>query len=56
LGLNDFLRSMTVQELSPDGLRAIGATACTLAAMERLDAHANAVALRLAALDAGVQG
>ena len=47
LGVNDFLRSMTVQELSATGIEAIGPTACTLAAMEGLDAHARAVALRL---------
>jgi histidinol dehydrogenase len=52
LGLTDFLRSMTVQELTPDGLRLIGPTAQTLAELEGLDAHGNAVALRLAALDA----
>ena len=51
LGLSDFLRSMTVQELTPDGLRLIGPVAQTLAALEGLDAHGAAVALRLAALD-----
>ena len=48
LGVNDFLRSMTVQELNMQGLEAIGPTACTLADMEGLDAHAQAVTLRLA--------
>lgn len=47
LGVNDFLRSMTVQELSTTGIEAIGPTACTLANMEGLDAHAQAVNLRL---------
>jgi histidinol dehydrogenase len=47
LGVNDFLRSMTVQELSPAGIEAIGPTACTLADMEGLDGHARAVTLRL---------
>lgn len=51
LGLADFLRSMTVQELTPDGLRLLGPTAQTLAALEGLDAHGNAIALRLSALD-----
>jgi histidinol dehydrogenase len=50
LGLADFLRSMTVQELSPAGLAAIGPVAATLADTEGLDAHARAVTLRLAAL------
>ncbi len=51
LGVGDFLRSMTVQELTPDGLRAIGPIATTLAELEGLDAHARAVTRRLAAID-----
>ncbi len=51
LGLNDFMRSMTVQELDPTGIRAIGPVAVELAELEGLDAHANAVSLRLAALE-----
>jgi histidinol dehydrogenase len=50
LGLNDFLRTMTIQELSPAGLQGIGPIATTLATTEGLDAHANAVTLRLATL------
>ncbi|HEX6999987.1 MAG TPA: histidinol dehydrogenase [Gammaproteobacteria bacterium] len=53
LGLADFLRSMTVQELTPEGLKQIGPTAVTLAELEGLDAHARAVTTRLAALEAG---
>jgi histidinol dehydrogenase len=53
LGLNDFLRSMTVQELTPAGLEAIGPIAKTLAETEGLTAHAQAVSLRLAALASG---
>ena len=41
---------MTVQELSPLGLRELGPTASALARLEGLDAHAAAVDLRLAAL------
>jgi histidinol dehydrogenase len=48
LGVADFLRSMTVQELTVDGLRAIGPIATTLARLEGLDAHAWAVHERLA--------
>jgi histidinol dehydrogenase len=55
LGLNDFLRSMTVQELTPAGLRALGPIAVTLAQIEGLDAHARAVSLRLRSIEAGVQ-
>jgi histidinol dehydrogenase len=47
LGVSDFLRSMTVQELSATGIANIGPTARTLATMEGLDAHAAAVMLRL---------
>jgi histidinol dehydrogenase len=38
---------MTVQELSADGLRDLGPTAVTIAGLEGLDAHANAVQVRL---------
>lgn len=54
LGVGDFLRSMTVQELSMEGLQSIGPVATTLAELEGLDAHAQAVHLRLAAI-AGAQ-
>jgi len=50
LGLGDFMRSMTVQELKPEGIRTLGPVAMELAALEGLDAHASAVAVRLAAL------
>jgi histidinol dehydrogenase len=52
LGVGDFLRSMTVQELTVEGLRNIGPIATTLADLEGLDAHASAVSLRLAAAGA----
>jgi histidinol dehydrogenase len=51
LSLHDFLKRMTVQELTSDGLRELGPTAITLAALEGLDAHANAVRVRLAQLE-----
>jgi histidinol dehydrogenase len=49
LGVGDFLRSMTVQELTVEGLRNLGPIATTLAELEGLDAHAAAVSVRLAA-------
>lgn len=52
LSVLDFVKRMTVQELTPDGLRALGPTAVTLADLEGLDAHANAVSRRLALLGA----
>ena len=51
LSLHDFVKRMTVQELTSEGLRELGPTAITLAALEGLDAHANAVQVRLAELD-----
>lgn len=54
LSVRDFVRTMSVQELTPEGLTRLGPTAITLARLEGLDAHANAVARRLAALGAAV--
>ena len=51
LSLHDFVKRMTVQELTAQGLRELGPTAITLAALEGLDAHANAVQVRLAQLE-----
>ena len=50
LGVTDFLRTMTVQTLTEDGLRAVGPIAERLAALEGLDAHGQAVRKRLEAL------
>jgi histidinol dehydrogenase len=47
LGVNDFLRSMTVQELTPEGLATVGPIAETLADLEGFDAHSRAVRQRL---------
>jgi histidinol dehydrogenase len=47
-----FQKQITVQELSADGLRAIGPCTATLAEAEQLEAHRRAVTLRLAALEA----
>lgn len=51
LGLVDFMRRYTVQTLTPAGLRNIGKTIIDLANAEGLDAHANAVTIRLNALN-----
>ncbi|VDC07296.1 unnamed protein product [Peniophora sp. CBMAI 1063] len=45
-----FQKSITSQELTRDGLRVLGPVVATLADCEGLDAHANAVRVRLAAL------
>jgi histidinol dehydrogenase len=50
LSLEDFQKRITVQEISPAGLREMGPTAQILAGLEGLDAHAAAVTIRLAAL------
>jgi histidinol dehydrogenase len=50
LSVLDFVKRITVQELTADGLRELGPTAMTLARLESLDAHAHAVAVRLDAL------
>lgn len=42
-----FLKQITVQELTPQGLREIGPCAATLARAERLHAHERAVTVRL---------
>ncbi|WP_214000709.1 histidinol dehydrogenase [Arsukibacterium sp.] len=51
LSLTDFYRRYTVQKLSATGMRNIGPAIVTLAEAESLTAHANAVRLRLAALN-----
>ena len=48
--LVDFMKRMTVQELSAAGLQDLGPTAIQIAELEGLDAHANAVVRRLRAL------
>lgn len=53
LSVSDFQKRITVQELTPTGLRALGPTAVTLARMEGLDGHAAAVTRRLQRLCAG---
>jgi len=49
LGVDQFLRQMSVQELTRDGLVSIADTVLELASLEGLDAHANAVRQRLEA-------
>ena len=53
VSLLDYQKRITVQELSVEGLRALGPTAVTLSGMEGLDAHGNAVKVRLDALSEG---
>ncbi|MFV8458441.1 histidinol dehydrogenase [Vibrio owensii] len=46
LGLADFSKRMTVQELSADGLKNLAPTVVTMAEAEGLDAHKRAVTIR----------
>lgn len=48
LGVDQFLRQMTLQEVSREGLERLGAAVIDLAGLEGLDAHAAAVTRRLA--------
>ena len=50
LSLEDFQKRITVQELTPAGLKDLGPTAQVLANLEGLDAHAAAVTIRLESL------
>ena len=47
LGVEQFMRQMTVQELSEEGLRSIAPAITELAKLEGLDAHAEAVRRRM---------
>ena len=51
LSVSSFQKQMTVQQLSADGLRAIGPCTVTLARAEKLDGHAAAVSIRLDAME-----
>jgi histidinol dehydrogenase len=48
LSVADFLKIITVQEYRPDGLRALGPAAVSLAEAEGLQGHAEAIRTRLA--------
>ena len=50
LGLADFTKRMTVQEMTPQGVAALGPAIALLAHAEELDAHQRAVLVRLAQL------
>jgi len=51
LGVADFVKRITVQEATPAGLEDLGRTARTLARLESLDGHANAVSVRLEVIE-----
>lgn len=47
VNLDSFIKKITFQEISADGIRGLGETIRTMAAAERLEAHRNAVTVRL---------
>ncbi|MBN8673315.1 MAG: histidinol dehydrogenase [Chitinophagales bacterium] len=47
VSLDSFVKKITYQQLTKEGLQQIAATVMTMAAAEGLDAHKNAVAIRL---------
>lgn len=50
VNLDSFMRKQTYQELTPEGLKSLAPTIISLADAEGLDAHANAVKIRIATL------
>ncbi len=56
LSLLEFTKRITVQELTREGVKDLGPTACAIAALEGLDAHGNAVRVRLDALNSDKGG
>ncbi len=50
VSVDSFVKKITYQELSPDGLRNLGPKVEIMAQAEELEAHRNAVSLRLASL------
>jgi len=51
VSLDSFVKKITFQQISPEGLRNIGATIEAMAAAEGLEAHKNAVTVRLKVLE-----
>ena len=51
VSLDSFIRKITFQHLTPEGIRHIGPAVELMAAAEQLDAHRNAMTLRLRSLD-----
>jgi len=47
VSLDSFLKKMTYQKISPEGLKNIGPTVEIMAANEQLEAHKNAITIRL---------
>ena len=53
LSVHDFMKRITFQQVSAEGMKSLGPVVATLARIEGLDAHEKAVTLRLASLAKG---
>uniref|UniRef100_UPI0035C11439 histidinol dehydrogenase n=1 Tax=Bacteroides acidifaciens TaxID=85831 RepID=UPI0035C11439 len=51
VSLDSFIRKITFQEILPEGIKTIGPAIEEMAANEHLDAHKNAVTIRLKAIN-----
>lgn len=55
VSLDSFIRKITFQEITPEGIRRIGPAIEVMASNEHLDAHKNAVSVRLSSLGESVK-
>lgn len=53
VNLDSYLRKVTFQHITPEGIRGIGQTVAVMADNEQLDAHANAMRVRIACVEKG---
>ena len=51
VSLDSFVKKITYQEITPEGLKVLGPVVEKMAAAEQLEAHKNAVTLRLKSLN-----
>ena len=53
VNLDSFIRKITYQEITGEGMNTLGKTIVTMAKAEGLDAHANAAILRMTMTSGG---
>jgi histidinol dehydrogenase len=51
VNMDSYTKKITFQEITPEGIKALGPVIETMASAELLDAHKNAVSLRLKAIE-----
>ncbi|MDP2336279.1 MAG: histidinol dehydrogenase, partial [Bacteroidota bacterium] len=51
VNLDSFIRKITFQEINPEGMKILGPVIEIMAAAEELEAHKNAVSLRLKSME-----